>query len=214
MERDYADVLIGSGELSRPGYRSPAQSGIIAKITKLVESRISQLKKGTATGQHDAEVDDNLDLFCRAIIEHRQEHVEKGKVAQRKKEVDKQEGEQHREQAFQTFKGNQHVVDVDGDERGSTSKYHAPAERQKRKSPTKVDRTPPSIGGSTFDEGSIAGLLAAKAEHKKARALSEPIRAEAKRMAAEAQIKAAEAQMVMMQSLQSLLNQRMVDAGR
>ena len=114
MEREYADVLIGSGELSRPGYRSPAQSGIIAKLTKLVESRISQLKKGTATGQYDADVDDNLDLFCRAIIEHRQEHVEKGKVAQRKKEVDKQEGEQHREQAFQTFKGNQHVVDVDG----------------------------------------------------------------------------------------------------
>ena len=114
MEREYADVLIDSGELSRPGYRSPTQSGIIAKITKLVESRISQLKKGTATGQHDAEVDDNLDLFCRAIIEHRQEHVEKGKVAQRKKEVDKHEGEQHREQAFQTFKGNQHVVDVDG----------------------------------------------------------------------------------------------------
>ena len=54
MEREYADVLIASGELSRPGYRSPAQSGIIAKITKLVESRISQLKKGTATGQHDA----------------------------------------------------------------------------------------------------------------------------------------------------------------
>lgn len=128
MEREYADVLIGSGELSRPGYRSPAQSGIIAKITKLVESRISQLKKGTATGQHDAEVDDNLDLFCRAIIEHRQEHVEKGKVAQRKKEVDKQEGEQHREQAFQTFKGNQHVVDVNGDERGSTSKYQAKRE--------------------------------------------------------------------------------------
>ena len=32
-------------------------------------------------------------------------------------------------------------------------------------------------------------------------------------MTAEAQIKAAEAQMVMMQSLQSLLNQRMADAG-
>jgi hypothetical protein len=107
MEREYADVLIASGELSRPGYRSPAQSGIIAKITK-------------------------LDLFCRAIIKHRQEHVEKGKVAQRKKEVDKQEGEQHRQQAFQTFKGNQQVFIVDGDERGSTSKYQAKGNGTKR----------------------------------------------------------------------------------
>ena len=53
-----------------------------------------------------------------------------------------------------------------------------------------------------------------KAEHKKERALSEPIRAEAKRMAVEAQIKAAEARMIMMKALQSLLNQRMADAGR
>ena len=145
MEREYADVLIGSGELSRPGYRSPAQSGIIAKITKLVESRISQLKKGTATGQHDAEVDDNLDLFCRAIIEHRQEHVERAKLHSGKRKLTNRKENNTVSKLSKLSKETSMLLMLMEMNEVALRSTTPPLNDKKRKSPTKVDRKPPSI---------------------------------------------------------------------